>query len=148
MPQLIEEYFDLILTTADAITDPFEQAFFVIVQLPYLQPFDDLNKRISHLTVNIPLIKSNLTPLSFTEVPVKTYTEAMLGAHELNQIDLLKDVFIWAYERSAARYTAVRQSLGEPDPFRLKHRSALREIVKAVVFERLDKKAAFNRISK
>jgi hypothetical protein len=72
----------------------------------------------------------------------------MLGVYELNQIDLLKDAFIWAYERSAARYTAVRQSLGEPDPFRLKHRSALREIVKAVVLERLDKKAAFNRISK
>lgn len=72
----------------------------------------------------------------------------MLGVYELNQIDLLKDAFIWAYERSAARYTAVRQSLGEPDPFRLKHRSALREIVKAIVLERLDKKAAFNRISK
>jgi len=148
VPQLIEEYFDQILTTADAITDPFEQAFFVMVQLPYLQPFDDVNKRVSRLAANIPLIKSNLTPLSFTEVPVKTYTEAMLGVYELNQIDLLKDVFIWAYERSAARYTAVRQSLGEPDPFRLKHRSALREIVKAVVLERLDKKAAFNRISK
>jgi len=148
VPQLIEEYFDQILTTANVITDPFEQAFFVMVQLPYLQPFDDVNKRVSRLAANIPLIKSNLTPLSFTEVPVKTYTEAMLGVYELNQIDLLKDVFIWAYERSAARYTAVRQSLGEPDPFRLKHRSALREIVKAVVLERLDKKAAFNHISK
>ena len=148
VPQLIEEYFDQILATANAITAPFERAFFVMVQLPYLQPFDDVNKRVSRLAANIPLIKSNLTPLSFTEVPVKTYTEAMLGVYELNQIDLLKDVFIWAYERSAARYTAVRQSLGEPDPFRLKHRSALREIVKAVVLERLDKKSAFNRISK
>jgi len=27
------------LATAAAITDPFEQAFFVMVQLPYLQPF-------------------------------------------------------------------------------------------------------------
>jgi hypothetical protein len=47
-----------------------------------------------------------------------------------------------------ARYAAVRQSLGEPDPFRLKHRSALREIVQAIVHERLDKKTAINRISK
>lgn len=68
--------------------------------------------------------------------------------YELNQTDLLKDVFIWAYERSSARYAAVRQSLGEPDPFRLKHRSALREIVKIIVFERLDRKTAINRISK
>ncbi len=147
VPQLIEECFDQILATAEAIENPFEQAFFVMVQLPYLQPFDDVNKRVSRLAANLPLIRTNLTPLSFTNVPVKTYTEAMLGVYELNRIDLLKDVFIWAYEHSASRHAAVRQSLGEPDPFRLKHREALREIVRTVVLERLDRKAAFSRIA-
>ena len=147
IPQLVEECFDQILATAGAIENPFEQAFFVMVQLPYLQPFDDVNKRVSRLASNIPLIKTNLSPLSFTDVPVTTYTEAILGVYELNQIDLLKDVFIWAYERSASRYVAVRQSLGEPDPFRLKHREALREIVRTIVLERLDRKAAFSRIA-
>ncbi|TQV71141.1 hypothetical protein FKG94_19840 [Exilibacterium tricleocarpae] len=147
VPQLIEAYFDQILATAEAITDPFEQAFFAMVQLPYLQPFDDVNKRVSRLAANIPLIKTNLTPLSFTEVPTKTYTEAILGVYELNRIDLLKDIFIWAYERSAARYAAVRQSLGEPDPFRLKHRTALREIVQTIVLEPLGKRSAFARIA-
>ena len=117
-----------------------------MVQLPYLQPFDDVNKRVSRLAANIPFIKGNLIPLSFTEVPADIYTEAMLGVYELNRIDLLKDVFIWAYERSAAHYTAVRQSLGEPDPFRLKYRSALQDVVQNIVLERLNKKAAFNRI--
>ena len=46
-PQLIEECFDQILDTTSAIDDPFEQAFFFMVQLPYLQPFDDVNKRVS-----------------------------------------------------------------------------------------------------
>jgi len=147
MPQMIEEYFDQILATAEAIEDPFEQAFFVMVQLPYLQPFDDVNKRVSRLAANIPLIKTNLTPLSFTDVPAKTYTEAMLGVYEINRIELLKDVFVWAYKRSASRYAAVRQSLGEPDPFRLKHRTAMRDIVQTIVLERLDKKAAFARIA-
>lgn len=147
VPQLIEECFDQILATAAAIEDPFEQSFFVMVQLPYLQPFDDVNKRVSRLAANIPLIKSNLTPLSFTEVPAQTYTEAVLGVYELNKVDLLKDVFVWAYERSASRYAAVRQSLGEPDPFRLKHRAALREVVREVVLERLDRKAAVARIA-
>src|SRR6185369_1948120 len=133
MPQLIEESFDQILATATAIADPFEQAFFVMVQLPYLQPFDDVNKRASRLAANIPLIKRNLTPLSFTDVPRQTYTEAVLGVYELNKIDLLKDVFIWAYERSAARYAAVRQSLGEPDPLRLRYREQLRELIAALV---------------
>ena len=142
IPQLIEECFDQILATAAAIEDPFEQAFFVMVQLPYLQPFDDVNKRTSRLAANIPFIKANLSPLSFTEVPRDTYTEAVLGVYELNKIDLLKDVFIWAYERSAARYAAVRQSLGEPDPFRLKHRAALREIVSEVIRARMDRKTA------
>ena len=142
VPQIIEECFDQILATAAAIEDPFEQAFFVMVHLPYLQPFDDVNKRVSRLAANIPFIKGNLSPLSFTEVSRSIYTDAVLGVYELNKIDLLKDVFIWAYERSAARYAAVRQSLGEPDPFRLQHRTALRNIVGEVIRARMDRKAA------
>ncbi|WP_287787896.1 Fic family protein [Acidiphilium sp.] len=147
VPQLIEESFDQILATAAAISDPFEQAFFVMVQLPYLQPFDDVNKRVSRLAANIPLIKHNLSPLSFTDVPRQTYTEAVLGVYELNKIDLLKDVFIWAYERSAARYAAVRQSLGEPDPFRLRYREQLRELIAELVRARVGRKDTVARIA-
>jgi Fic/DOC family len=147
VPQLIAECFDQILATAGAIADPFEQAFFVMVQLPYLQPFDDVNKRVSRLSANIPLIKSNLSPLSFEGVPREDYTDAVLGVYELNRTGLLRDVFIWAYERSAARYAAVRQSLGEPDPFRLRHREALREVVGAIVRGRMDKKQATAHVS-
>ena len=143
MPPLIEECFDRILAKAATIRDPFEQAFFFMVQLPYLQPFDDVNKRVSRLGANIPFIVNNLCPLSFIDVPVSTYTEAVLGVYELNRIELLKDVFIWACERSAARYIAVRQSIGEPDPFRLRHRAALREVVGEIVRHTMDKAAAF-----
>lgn len=142
VPQLIEECFDQLLATATAIKDPFEQGFFVMVQLPYLQPFDDVNKRVSRLAANIPLIKHNLAPLAFTDVPRSTYTEAMLGVYELKKIALLKEVYLWAYERSAARLAAVRQSLGEPDPFRLKHRSAIREVVGEVIRGGMNKKFA------
>lgn len=62
--------------------------------------------------------------------------------YELNKVDLLKDVFIWAYEKSAERYAAVRQSLGEPDPFRQQHRQALRQLERDVVRGRLDRKEA------
>jgi hypothetical protein len=147
VPQVIEECFDQILASAAAIEDPFEQAFFVMGQLPYLQPFDDVNKRVSRLSANIPLIKANLSPLSFADVPRGIYTEAVLGVYELNRVDLLKDVFIWAYERSAARYAAVRQSLGEPDPFRLRHRDALQTIVAEIVTAGMDRKAASAQIA-
>ncbi len=147
VPQLIEECFDQILATATAIGDPFEQAFFTMVQLPYLQPFDDVNKRVSRLAANIPFIKGNLSPLSFADVPRQTYTEAVLGVYELNKIELLKDVFVWAYERSAARYAAVRQSLGEPDPFRLRYRTQLREVVAELIRDRVGRRDAAARIA-
>jgi len=101
-----------------------------------------VNKRVSRLAANIPLIKGNLSPLSFEAVPRDAYTDAVLGVYELNRTELLRDIFIWAYERSAARYAAVRQSLGEPDPFRLRHRAALREVIGAVIRGRMDKKQA------
>ncbi len=142
VPQLIEECFEQLLATATAIRDPFEQALFVMVQLPYLQPFDDVNKRVSRLAANIPMIRGNLAPLSFADVPRSTYTEAVFGVYERNQIELLRDVFIWAYERSAARYAAVQQSLAAPDPFRQHHRAALREVVGTVVRKRLNQKRA------
>ena len=142
VPQLIDEYFQKILDTAAAITDPFEQAFFALVHLAYLQAFEDVNKRVSRLAANIPLIRENLCPLSFVDVPERAYIDGVLGVYELNRIELLRDVFVWAYQRSSARYSAVRQSLGEPDPFRLRYRVLVAEVVATVVRAGLDKKAA------
>ena len=132
-PQRIAECFQQVLDTAAAIAEPFEQAFFLMVHLPYLQPFEDVNKRVSRLAANIPLIRHNLCPLSFVDVDQQTYIHAVLGVYELNRVELLRDVFVWAYKRSSARYSAVRQSLGEPDPFRLRYRESLAETVAHVV---------------
>lgn len=142
VPQLISECFQQVLETASAISDPFEQAFFVLVHLSYLQPFEDVNKRVSRLAANIPLIRGNLCPLSFVDVPERAYIDGILGVYELNRIELLRDVFVWAYERSCARYSAVQQSLGEPDPFRLRYRDLLAEVVAEVVRSGRDKKEA------
>ena len=133
IPQQIEESFRQILVKADAITDPFEQAFFIMVHIPYLQPFEDVNKRVSRLGANISLIRSNLAPLSFVDVPERSYVDAVLGVYELNRIELLVDVFTWAYERSCQRYTVLRDALPEPDPLRLRYRTQLRDVVATVV---------------
>jgi Fic family protein len=142
LPAAIEECFNQVLATASAIEDAFEQAFFAMVHVPYLQPFEDVNKRVSRLAANIPLLQRNLGPLSFVDVEQSDYLNAILGIYELNRVDYLRDVFEWAYERSCARYSAVRQSLGEPDGFRLRYRERLKEVVGAVVRDGLDKKAA------
>jgi len=133
LPQVIEDCFLLLLQKASAIADPFEQAFFLMVQLPYLQPFEDVNKRVSRLGANMPLIKHNLCPLSFVDVPERAYIEGTLGVYERNQIDLLRDVFVWAYERSCQRYLAITQAMVEPDPLKIKYREALIQAVQAVI---------------
>ena len=133
VPSLLEEMLDLTLAKAQAIDDPFEQAFFAMVHLPYLQAFADVNKRTSRLAANIPLIRANLVPLTFIDVPQQAYSSAILGVYELTRYELLLDVFIWAYERSAQQYAAVTQSLAEPDPLRLAHRDVIKATVRRVV---------------
>ncbi len=133
MPQRLLELFDITLHIAAEITDPFEQGFFLMVHLPYLQPFEDVNKRVSRLAANIPLLRHNLCPLSFIDVPPAAYVDAMLGVYELARVDLLRDVFVWAYERSCQQYAAVRQQLVAPDTFRLRYRAELGVAIKAIV---------------
>ena len=142
VPQQIEERFEQILVKAQAVTDPFEQAFFVMVHLPYLQPFEDVNKRVSRLAANIPFVRHNLCPLSFIDMEQEDYVGAILAVYELNRVEYLRDVFVWAYRRSCARYAAVRQTLGEPDPFRMRHREAIGRFVREVVRGMMDKRAA------
>ena len=133
VPQQIEDCFRLILDKTNAIRDPFEQAFFVMVHIPYLQPFLDVNKRVSRLGANIPLIKHNLSPLSFVDVPEQAYIDGTLGVYEFNRVELLRDVFVWAYERSCQRYVAIKESLPEPDPLRMRNREALIYVISEIV---------------
>lgn len=133
LPQRLEELFGIVIQMATEIADPFEQAFFLMVHLPYLQPFEDVNKRVSRLAANIPFIHHNLCPLSFIDVPQQAYVDALIGVYELTRIELLRDVFVWAYERSCQQYVAVKQTLVPPDIFRLRHRQALSQVVAAIV---------------
>lgn len=133
LTQQIEDCFSSILTKVAAVNCPFEQAFFLMVHLPYLQPFEDVNKRVSRLGANISLFKHNLCPLSFIDVPERAYIEGILGVYELNRIELLRDVFVWAYERSCQRYLAISKTMVEPDPLKIKYRETLIQAVQEVV---------------
>lgn len=148
VPQLIEEYFQLIIQKASAIKNPFEQSFFLMVHLPYLQPFLDVNKRVSRLAGNIPFIRENLSPLSFVDVSEADYVQGLLAIYEFNRIELFRDVFIWAYERSASLYLATLEAIGQPDPFRVRYRDLIRRAVFEVVQNKMDKLEASQFISK
>lgn len=64
-PQLLEECFRQLVLTAQRIDDPYECSFFLLVHLPYLQPFLDGNKRTARLAANLPFVHHNLVPLRF-----------------------------------------------------------------------------------
>lgn len=130
---LIAELLDLVLNKADQISDPFEQSFFIMVHLPYLQPFADVNKRTSRLAANLPLIRANLCPLTFLDVPEEAYSRATLGVYEMNRVELLRDLYLWAYERSTKEYIALKQELAEPDPMRLEYRNIIKKTIYLVV---------------
>ncbi len=119
-----------------------------MVHIPYLQVFDDVNKRTSRLAANIPFIQKNLCPLSFIDVPEQLYINGLLGIYELNQVELLRDVFVWAYERSCILYSAIKSSLGEPDPFRMQYRDAIKQTVGKIVRHGMDKAEAIHTIRK
>lgn len=132
-PQQTEEALDALLDKANHIRDPFEQSFFVMVHVPYLQPFADINKRTSRLAANLPLFRANLCPLTFLDVPEPAYSRATLGVYEMTRVELLRDLYVWAYERSTQEYLAIKQELAQPDPLRLTWRDLVKQTLRAVV---------------
>lgn len=132
-PQQIDEALAMLLRKLSQIHDPFEQSFFVMVHLPYLQPFADMNKRTSRLAANLPLFRANLCPLTFLDVPEPAYTRGILGVYELTRVELLRDLYVWAYERSTQEYLAIKQDMAQPDPTRLAYRELINETVREVV---------------
>jgi len=131
--QQIEDTLDALLSKANQIRDPFEQSFFMMVHLPYLQPFADINKRTSRLAANLPLFRANLCPLTFLDVPEPAYSRATLGVYEMTRFELLRDLYVWAYERSTQEYQAIKQDLAEPDPLRLAWRDFIKQTIRDVI---------------
>lgn len=134
-PQLIHECFDIFIEKMNRIADPFEKSLFSIIHLSYLQAFEDVNKRTARLVANIPLVKKNLRPLSFTDVDKDAYVYALLGIYEKNDISLIRDLYIWAYTRSSQRYTAIQQAMGEPNLMKLRYRAQIQEIVRSIILD-------------
>jgi len=105
----------------------------MMVHIPYLQPFADVNKRTSRLVANISLVKQNLCPLSFMGVPERDYVKGTIAIYEFNRVELLRDVYAWAYERSCEPYHVVQRSVVQPDPIRLRYRQRINDIVREMV---------------
>ncbi|WP_216365217.1 MULTISPECIES: Fic family protein, partial [unclassified Roseobacter] len=131
----IAEEFDILLHKAAQITDPFEQSFFLLVHIPYLQAFADVNKRTSRVASNIPLLKSDLAPMSFTTMDDSDYIDGLIGVYELNNVALLRDVYMDAYLASAEKYRVLRAEVESPEKAALAYREFVRAAVRRCVLE-------------
>lgn len=135
VPSLLEEMLGLIVEKSRQIKNPMEGAFFLWVNLAYLQPFEDGNKRTSRLCANLPLLLYNCAPLSFLDVDPADYAIATLGVYERLDVTLAVELFAWTYQRSIPKYQAVLASMGAPDLLRAKYRehliSAVQDVVRA-----------------
>jgi hypothetical protein len=85
------------------------------------------------LAANLPLFRSNLCPLTFLDVPEQAYSRATLGVYEMTRVELLRDLYVWAYERSTQEYLAIKQDLAEPDPLRLAWRDFIKQTIHKVI---------------
>ncbi|MFT5163891.1 MAG: Fic family protein, partial [Alteromonadaceae bacterium] len=132
-PHQLEEQLALLLRKAAQIINPFEQSFFLLIHLSYLQAFEDVNKRTARLACNIAFIKENLCPLSFIDVPQDDYFKALLYFYEKNEWQPALELFQWAYLKSCEQYDVVKESLGEIDTFRIQYRAIRKEAMGEVI---------------
>ncbi len=129
----LKELFELVLIKARKIKDPFEQSFFILIHLSYLQAFEDVNKRTSRLACNIPFIKNNFCAMSFTDVPRDGYIRALLAIYEKNEIEPMLDLFCWAYSRSCQKLRVLIETTNEIDPYRIKTRIHRRRVMGEII---------------
>ncbi|WP_310646300.1 hypothetical protein [Limnohabitans sp.] len=71
--------------------------------------------------------------LTFLDVQEQAYSRATLGVYEMTRVELLRDLYVWAYERSAQEYLAIKQELAEPDPLRLAWRDFIKQTLREVI---------------
>jgi len=130
--QRLEQQLRLIVNKAAAINDPFEQSFFLLIHIAYLQAFIDVNKRTARLSANIPLVRSNLSPLSFIDLDKDDYASAMIACYELNNERPMVELFIRSYIRSCEHYSVAVDAMGI-DTLRIRYRGERRRLISEVV---------------
>ena len=135
-PKLLQLHLDKIAEKASSIIDPFEQSFFLLVHISYLQAFVDVNKRTARLSANISLITKNLVPLAFSDVEVRDYMSAMIAIYELQDVGPLRDLYVYSYMRTCAAYDSTVKALGF-DELRVRYRQQRRKIVREVILQEM-----------
>lgn len=125
-----------LIEKAALIENPYEQSLFLLIHISYLQAFSDVNKRTARLSANIPLIKSNLVPLSFNDVEREDYNSAIIAIYELQEIRPFLDLYLFSYMRTCSMYDSTIKAMGF-DEIRVRYRQQRRDIIRHIILNQL-----------
>lgn len=129
IPDFVKQRFDVVMAKANAIEDPFEQSFYLLTQLPYLQPFEDCNKRTARVSCNIPLLRAGILPMSWMDTPHRDFIDGILAVYERNETALLEEIFVEGYLRATERFQLISRTR-EPETVAVMYRGELRQYVR------------------
>lgn len=132
----LQSRLNLIIEKAALIENSYEQSLFLLIHITYLQAFSDVNKRTARLSSNIPLIKSNLVPLSFNDVERDDYISAVIAVYEFQEINPILDLYLFSYMRTCAMYDSTVKAMGF-DEVRVRYRQQRRDIILHIILNKL-----------
>ncbi len=91
-PHQLREYIDTILSTVSAINSPTLRALLALALIPYLQAFEDGNKRTGRMLANAILIHSISKGFSLRKVSARQLALAYLSFYEFNSLAALSKI--------------------------------------------------------
>gem|GEM_PF-1414117 len=109
-PHILSIALDSICEKANAIEDPYEASVFLSLNIAYLQPFIDVNKRTGRIAGNLPLLNKTLCPVSYIGIDEQRYAKAIMSFYETGETDSFETLFVQSYQEAVVRY---RESLSQ-----------------------------------
>lgn len=134
IPAEIKRLFGQVVQKGAQVKDPYEQSLFLLVHLPYLQPFYDCNKRVARLCTNIPLLRNGILPISWLDVNKEDMEIGLAAVYEQRDPRILAEVYVQACHRSFESFTITRAAR-DPDEIDLRYDNQLRQVIRSVVLE-------------
>lgn len=122
-----------LLWQVEQTQDPFEASFALLAGIPYLQPFQDGNKRTGRLTCNIPLLNAGLPPISFIAIDKADYLAGLIAFYETGDLALLADIVADGYAAATPSYAAAVAAKRQPHSVELRERQAIEKAIQSLV---------------
>jgi Fic family protein len=100
----IREALEKMVVGLNKVKDVYSRALLIALLIPYIQPFEDGNKRTARLMTNAVLLTGGACPLSFRSINEADYKKAVILFYELNNITLFKKLFVEQFAFAIQNY--------------------------------------------